>query len=701
MNQKNTHLLTLIKLLEGRLSDAEGVAVREQLAADSVLLQRWKMLSRIYEAQASPDNSSGNEVPDAESVAAFVEERMNADDCAVFESNCWRNTAALREVISAWQAAHTDAASTGVSQQDAQYVAQVSQRMREFALEQCPPVESALSADRYFQKIEDRFQPNIHSTTRDSSEAEAGFSEQLSGRAISPPRSIRNSRRKVQWQRWIYATAAVIMIGFPVYFTFFHNAENRSITKNPASGSPPSISTTPGSETEQPVKGESIPELVVVPDTKQTISPPQRLPGTIPVTPAMDRQNDAPPVVAKKGPTAEAVSKLTLQISWTRLSGIIGSRNEDTSPWKGILAGAPKKRIEIDSEQKLELRTLPFSWLQGKIESGAGAPGPELVLDADSEIQITMRGVKNQDETKPGDHTLASLQTVIDLDLITGKVAISDLQSGDVLKFQDQRQEWLVQVKQAGTSVGFLQLDENRREIMAFSGEVHVSSPQSEQGISLQADQMLVMKDQNIVAPVRITRKQRWRTDPPPALKFSKSYLEQMNQSDDLLVSLLSAPPGKTGLELLASTNLGFVLDPVASVPQAAYSSSEVQRTAAIEWLVAAKANPAARAVWSKIDAAGNTGAAAPSIRTWFNVAQGKVPLNQQILAELFTGLGAAQPLFVRQCAIHFLRQLSRQRLAEYDANQPSQAAINSVRQKVRRTTVNTRPTGNNNQRRN
>tara|TARA_R110002111_G_scaffold247140_4_gene310141 strand:+ start:35428 stop:37533 length:2106 start_codon:yes stop_codon:yes gene_type:complete len=701
MNQKNTHLLTLIKLLEGRLSDAEGVAVREQMAADSVLLQRWKMLSRIYEQQASPDNASGNDVPDAESVAAFVEERMNADESAVFELNCWRNTATLREVISTWQAAYVDTASHSDNQQDAQYVAQVSQRMREFALGQCPPVESAQSADRYFQKIEDRFQPNLNSTTRDSSEAEAGFSEQLSGSGISPPRSIRDSRRKAQLQRWIYAAGAVIVIGFPVYFAFFYNAENRSITKNPEAGSPRPIPKIPGSETEQPVNDAAVPELAVVPETKKTIPPPQPLPRTIPVTPAMDKKNNEPPVVAKKGPTVEAVSNLDLQISWTRLSGIIGSRSDATSPWKGILAGAPTSRIEIDTEQKLELRTLPFSWLQGKIQSGSGGSGPELVLDADSEIQITLRGVKNQDETKPGHHTSASLQTIIDLDLITGKVAISDLQSGDVLKFQDQRQEWLLQVKQAGTSVGFIQLDENRREIMAFSGEVHVSSTTSEQEISLQAAQMLVMKDQNIGAPVRITRKQRWRTDPPPALKFSKSYLEQMNQSDDLLAALLSAPPGKTGLELLASTNLGFVLDPVASVPQAAYSSSEVQRTAAIEWLVAAKEKPAARAVWSKIDAAGNTGSAAPSIRTWFNVAQGKVPLNQQILAELFTGLGAAQPLFVRQCSIHFLRQLSRQRLAEYDANQPSQAAINSVLQKVRRATVNTRPTGNNNQRRN
>ncbi|MFH1304457.1 MAG: hypothetical protein ABIK07_25675 [Planctomycetota bacterium] len=700
MNQKNTHLLTLIKLLEGRLSDAEGVAVREQLAADSVLLQHWKTLSQIYEQQVSSNESLENDLTDAESVAAFVEENMSADESEAFELDCWRNTTTLREVISTWQAAHTDAVSSVLNQQDAQYAAQVSQRMRDITLEQCPPVESTPSASHYLQKIEDRQQLVLDST---DSEAVVESVEKIPRKTESQRRPSRASRKQSSRPLWLSVAVAVVVIAImlPAYLILIHNAEEISITKKPVPEAPPSIPKNPGSEAEQPVKGESIPEMVVVPETKKTIPAPQPSPRAIPVVPAMDNKDNESPVVAKKGPLAEDVSKLDLQISWTRLSGIIGSRNDATSPWKGILAGAPKKRIEIDSEQKLELRTLPFSWLQGKIQSGLGFPGPELVLDADSEIQITMRGEKKQNTTKPGANPSASLQTVIDLDLITGKVAISDLQTGDVLKFQDQRQEWLVQVKQAGTSVGFIQLDEKRREMMAFSGEVHVTSPTSEQEISLQADQMLVMKDQNIGAPVRITRKQRWRTDPPPALKFSKSYLEQMNQSDDLLAALLSAPPDKTGLELLASTNLGFVLDPVASVPQAAYSSSEVQRTAAIEWLVAAKEDPAARAVWSKIDAAGNAGAATPSIRTWFNVAQGKVPLNQQLLADLFAGLGAAQPLFVRQCSIHFLRQLSRQRLAEYDANQPSPAAINSVRQKVRRATVNTRPTGNNNQRRN
>ena len=94
MNQQKAHILTLIKLQEGHLSDAEGLLVREQLASDSLLLQRWKTLSLLYEQENSQDESTEPNATamDAETVAAFVEERMSSDERREFETACWNQT---------------------------------------------------------------------------------------------------------------------------------------------------------------------------------------------------------------------------------------------------------------------------------------------------------------------------------------------------------------------------------------------------------------------------------------------------------------------------------------------------------------------------------------------------------------------------------------------------------------------------------
>ncbi|WP_298869180.1 hypothetical protein [uncultured Gimesia sp.] len=704
MNQQNTHILTLIKLLEGHLSDAEEVSVREQLASDSLMLQRWKTLSQLYKQQMTPGESVDRNTAaiDAEAVAAFVEERMSPDQKREFESLCWNQTESLREVVSAYQAAHRGVSSTSDLQQYELHAAQTTKRMRDVVKEQCPNVDSISSASHYLEKIEDDSQSPPNSTALDSNKSEVVSVEHLSRTAHSDRKSTKGIKRTALSQRRVYfvvaAVLVVIVIAMPVYIRFVQNEDSTSITENPVPGPPPSIPEIPGSNTKQPFHSNPDPKLTVVPERKPPVNLPQRSPKVIPVHPVMDKQGNEQPVVAKKGSTIETEIKLDLQLDWVRMSGIIGSRTADSLPWKGILADASAK--QVTDEKHLELHTLPFSWLQGIIQTKSSSSGPEIVLDADSEIQIAIRGVKALGVAKQADTESGSIQTVIDLKLIAGKVAISQLQAGDVVKIQDQRQAWLIQVKQDGSAVGFVQRDENKREIMAFAGGFQVTSPTSQQAFFLNSDQMIVMSNHSFSAPLKIAGKLRWRTEPPKSLKLSKSFLEKMNQSDDLMSALLSISPGKVGAELLASTNLGFALDPAIAVSQAAFSNSEVQRTAAITWLIAAKEDSTTRTVWRKINIASNAGPATPSIRNWFNIVQGKALPNQNILTELSAGLGARQPLFVRQCSIHFLRQLTRQRLAEYDPNRPSPAAINSVRQKVRRATGNTRPKSNNSNRR-
>lgn len=690
MNQHNTHLLTLVKLLEGHLSDAEGLSVREQLASDTLLLQQWKKLSYLYENHLTADELIKTDMIDPELVAAFIEERMSLEQRNRFETSCWNNNAALCEVIVAYQAAHIGSFSADISEDFAQDSVQASTRMLDFVVEQCNPSESAQPISKYLQKIEAPKQSSQQTSLFGSPESEVNREHlKTLPRSKQIEHSARERKSDHHKKYWIYAVlaAAVIAIAFPVYLLLIHNNEETSITENPPLKQSTSLPEYLRPDIKKPLELEDAPQLTKDLENKKEIQISPDSPKTIPKHPVMDKEDNEKPLVAKKSVPEEPETFVNLQITWKRLSGIIGYRTDRESPWKGILSDTSSKEMNLG--QSLELHTLPFSWLQGKT-----APGLEVVMDANTEIQITVQGIKKDRKKQQSKSDSPAMQVTVDLELYAGKVAFSHLQAGDILQFRNQRQKWEIQVQQDDTSVGFIQKEESSREIMTFSGAIQITSSATQQTISLKPNRMITLNNQGFSSPSKATPKQRWRTKPPRSMKLSKAFVKQLNQSENLLEALLSTPPTEASNSLLISTNLSFSLDPINSVPQAAFSQSEIQRVAAINWLITTAEDQTTRAVWNKIDEDVNTKQSTLPIRTWFKVAQGKVPKYQNLLRELSAGLNARQPLFVRQCSIHFLRQLSRLSLTEYDPNHPSSAAINSVLQKVRRAT------GNNNRRR-
>ncbi|QDT44198.1 hypothetical protein Pan241w_43060 [Gimesia alba] len=660
MNSNHAQLLTLIKLREGHLSDAEGLTVREQLASDSLLLQRWKTLTQLYKQPLKPVEVPRHSDIDAEAVAAFVEEEMSPEQSEAFESACWDQSKLLREVIAAYQAAHFDFSVSSISEE---YAQQASQRMQDILSAQTQLADTKCSDANYLAPIEDEQQ-----TVLESASIEV---EKTPVKTRSSSRPLRGEPKKQNGVFWFsVAVAAILIVVLPAYFVFVHNHAKTSITKAPSPAPQPLVP-------DQPLEVEITPELAAVPEPKPETLPPVT-PEMVPQPPDRENALNAKPLVAKKPSLDRPAEPIQLSLDWTKVAGIIGLKTDSTSPWKGILAEGTT--LKADQTMQLELRTLPFSWLQATLDSG-----PELVMDSNSEASLSVQGVPQK-----------AKQTNIDLQLHSGKVAFTHLKTGDVLRLQQQRQEWLVEVKQDETSIGILQKEGNKQELMAFAGEVLITVPLSEQPISLKTDQMLVIKDQSVSLPLKLAGNQNWRSKPSGTLKLKPSLIERLNQSENLLASLMMVPAGQPGLEVLASTNLGFTLNPTVAVPRATSSPSEVQRTAAIEWLLAAKDNPTTRAVWNRIKVIENATTPTLSIQTWFQMSQRKVPGNQQLLRELSLGLGAKQPLFVRQCSIHFLRQLTRQRFAEYDPSAPTPAAINSVRLKLRRATGNSgRPSGN------
>ena len=108
MASPDAHLLTLINLREGRLSSAEGMAVREQLADDTTLRLHWQTLAKAIDVVTPLVDTERSSTVELETMAAFVEGNLSASDAAAVEHLCWENNAALRDVVAAFRSVHAE-----------------------------------------------------------------------------------------------------------------------------------------------------------------------------------------------------------------------------------------------------------------------------------------------------------------------------------------------------------------------------------------------------------------------------------------------------------------------------------------------------------------------------------------------------------------------------------------------------------------
>jgi hypothetical protein len=77
-------------------------------------------------------------------------------------------------------------------------------------------------------------------------------------------------------------------------------------------------------------------------------------------------------------------------------------------------------------------------------------------------------------------------------------------------------------------------------------------------------------------------------------------------------------------------------------------------------------------------------GATTLDLEGWYRAARGETPVTAELVRELAIGIGEAEPVFVRQTAITFLRRITGQPFPRYNALQPAPADIAEVRAAAR-----------------
>ena len=101
MGKREPEVVTLIRLRQGSLPPADGLRLREELAMDEGIRAKWRLLGEQLETGSTVGLPV--DVP-AETVAGFVDGRLDESAAAIIEARCWSDPALLREAAAACEA---------------------------------------------------------------------------------------------------------------------------------------------------------------------------------------------------------------------------------------------------------------------------------------------------------------------------------------------------------------------------------------------------------------------------------------------------------------------------------------------------------------------------------------------------------------------------------------------------------------------
>lgn len=643
MQHTNGDLLTLVQLLEGRLSSAEGVAVRERLADDPQLRQQWQLLSTAASAPFALDDLDLLGANDPTTVAAFVEGGLSEAEARSFEQSCWKNAASLREVVHAFRS---------LSEVPLETVApSFTSRLMSVVGEECST------------GIHEPEKPKQARTTKTSSHAKANGTKNgyFNGRKPQlPPRKRRTPSRQQQPAvgrqrkqiRLLAAVAMLVALGLTLFFALQPSSPDRDapLVNDPQAPPPAPVLPDAPDEIRPNDSGDPIVDRKA-PDTQIVVPQPDRTPP------------DSAPTPHPKPPAGE----LPVMVRWTDVQGIAARREKPNGTWQGILAQTSNR----EPSQAVTLRTLPRSWAQGELIAGRG-----FVLDADTELRFDAK--REQAAASP---------VTIHVKVTQGQVALNGMHAGDRVRIQLGNQSTDLTVKEAGAAIGIAE-DDGGGKIFAWVGETTVGD------IVLNGGQELEWKGQAFSEPTDIKQLHEWWLRPQTTFPMTAKSATAVNRSDDLLAALERVRGTSQPRDIVVAANVSFSLDAVAGVSRAATSNDAPRRAAAIRWLMKAPDNaPLTNRVWAEVASAAGVTRSKLAVRSWFRSAQRKARPSDEQLRDLSVGLMPRNSVFVRECSIHFFREITGLPLAEYNPENPTKPAMDSVRQKVRRV-LNRRPGG-------
>ncbi len=656
-------LRALLRLLRGELTQQQGMAVREQLAADRTSARRFATLLAVTQNAGTSAEVFGHfDDISIDDVAAFVDGTLSASEEARFEEQCWLQESLLREVVANWS-------STGVVSADAA-TAITENRMLQIALAAANATDVA--ADRNEFTL-----PESH----------------LVPRAVGPPL---RQRRKVSGRAAMaVATAAVLAIVAIMGVMLRERLSNpEDIVSDPPKDNLRAVNpnresivkdaVNPGSNNLAPNRPDLVApndplvppdpdkareNMADVPDANPEITP------VDPPKPIMEPDPESP----QRGPSAFAA----LVESWSDDGGIVVVRSSSTGVWSGVRSSAAEA-IRTTSDMATVM-TLQNSRAELSL-AGAG----QMILDGESSVEIH---APDRVMAGPGDATDSNVPPRAEsggrVFLNYGRVVFNQLLTGKNFTVRIADVTYSLEATEENTSIGIDWTGEFP-VFAVFRGEATINDHGLTRRVWARADSSRGLTGfSDIPDDADWTRKRVTTNEVPRSLAVS------VNKSDSAVVAVANLHADDNPMVAFHATQVLLQCSgtlelpvPAEAIRAAAFSPVEPVRHSLVYWMLLKLKHDRGRdpqLTDSLLQPIGFEIDEHATLNAWLLAASTGQRPTQQHLTELQTALRNTGPVFGRQCAKYFLQTILRDPLTEYDPAAPNnRTGLNSITRKLR-----------------
>ena len=688
MSANSSTLLLLLRMLDNDLPALVAGKLEQQMQDDALLARQYLTLQKFHR-EADPARGVGERLTQADPnlVAAFVEGRLSTTESQRFETECWRSEALMREVMSlvrreppagdspaSGQSTVARAASVGPS---ADAMKQHVSRLLSAPPPEAVPGQKTVAAEAF----------GVGSTATDKHAAADqmpdleiirlpvadGEEPTISMPEVSSPTTatpLRNGRRRSRSATTLVLLALMLVVAVAVLNIVFNNLPDRRVVQpDPSSGDAGSREDSPGVRERQIVQnGDSDPQTEA-----PEAGPPAPAPDQSEVVRTPEAEDARPQMAPRPTPRLlrPALPQKTTIVAWNEVSGVAAAKLANGPTWSGI-ARAAEGLWTVGAQS--QLLTLSYSRIEGELSNGAA-----VIADADSllEFGTTAAG--------PGEDSAADLPPL--LTVHRGRLAIRGLREGQRLLIQLGFRVLELRASAAST----LGIERVNGEIIlaAYRGEFQSREGQITRRLWGRVDR------NGQLSTFRPAQRDEWYTATEIAAVIPGNVCESLNTSADFVadagefeqaealevqaIALQAALNGVAGPEDVLSATLAARL---------AGSGREQDRILLIRWLIMRfqQQLELGEADLRVVCLSQQTPARMTfAMNGWFrSAAYGAGPTVRQ-LSELVNGLSESAPLFTRQCALVFLRQILQDPLREYSVLMPrDRNALRAVATRVR-----------------
>ncbi len=589
------HLLTLLRLRGGLLSDGMARSLQRKIGGSDSLANHWHLVNENWDSSSGLSEFGEDEI-DAELVAAFVEGNLDDDDALALERRIWNSHPLLCEVTATFRFLYTPQLGTQTVGNNRPLTKRILDQVTD-KLENPEPLSE---------------QPPQQLTGLNDVRNNGRSSGRSNGRSSGGVPTDSEKKVRTVSTTWLllvtFATAAVLLIVASLVVLLVNGqgrspiavpdgvdqaSPDRKLVESPENPSDvvdprnvdgldrennreigPStiVENNDGKTSEDPqannleLATDDSGELDLFPDPFAP-NPENQLPKISDDAMANNRANN---------PAGPKVLETVIKPVWTDVKGLIGIRDARSENFVGY-------NFASELTKEMSVVALPGSWAEGSI-----ADLGQVILDGDGEIRLTQI-----QEFHPDGGTLDSQKT-FGVQLLAGRVGLTDLPNDSKLKLRFGNNSWPLTVVAKNTSFA-IDAYSGTPTLAVRNGKINID------GRAVRRGQTISWQRGEFSSPKKNQKNLRWMDRPDSFIKISDELQKRLMSSHQLKVDIEQLR-GHRELEIQTASKVwSLSLNPALAVRVFSTRNTD-QWNLTFDWLLQQhRRGPSRRGMWAAL----------------------------------------------------------------------------------------------------